>query len=43
MTEASRAVLGGMEVPTGVSVVAYPDRYADARGQAMWRRVTSLP
>jgi DNA polymerase I len=39
MAKASRDVLGGLEIGTDVSVVAYPDRYADPRGQAMWERV----
>lgn len=39
MAKASRDVLGGLEIGTDVSVVAYPDRYADTRGQAMWERV----
>jgi DNA polymerase I len=39
MAEASRDVLGGLEIGTDASVVAYPDRYADPRGQTMWERV----
>jgi hypothetical protein len=39
MAKASRDVLGGPEIGTEVSVVAYPDRYADPRGQIMWERV----
>ena len=39
MTTASRDVLGAFEIGTDVSVVAYPDRYADPRGQTMWERV----
>jgi hypothetical protein len=39
MTKASRDVLGGLEIGTDVSVVAYPDRYTDPRGQTMWERV----
>jgi hypothetical protein len=39
MAEASRDVLGGLEIGTDVSVVAYPHRYMDPRGQVMWERV----
>jgi hypothetical protein len=39
MTKASRDVLGDFEIATDVTVVAYPDRYADPRGQTMWERV----
>jgi hypothetical protein len=42
MTEASRAVLGGLEIGTDVSVVKYPDRYMDERGVVMWQRVLDL-
>lgn len=42
MAEASRAVLGGVEVGTDAVVVRCPDRYADRRGAAMWARVTEL-
>jgi DNA polymerase I len=42
MAEASRGVLGGLEVKTDVKVVRWPDRYADERGALMWRRVTGL-
>lgn len=39
MAKASRGVLDGLEIGTDVSVVAYPDRYSDPRGQVMWDRV----
>jgi hypothetical protein len=39
MAEASRDVLDGLEIGTDVSVVRYPDRYMDPRGQTMWERV----
>jgi hypothetical protein len=42
MAEASRAVLGGLEVGTDAEVVRWPNRYADPRGQTMWDRVTEL-
>src|SRR6516165_508187 len=42
MAEASRTVLGGLELGTDASVVRYPDRYADSRGEVMWDRVTRL-
>ena len=42
MAEASRVVLKGFELGTDVSVVRFPDRYADKRGVKMWSEVTSL-
>lgn len=43
MAQASRTVLGGFELRTGVEKVVYPDRYRDnARGGPMWDRVMSL-
>ena len=39
MAKASRDVLPGLEIKTDVSITAYPDRYADSRGQTMWGRV----
>ncbi len=39
MAKASRDVLDGLEIGTDVSVVSYPDRYMDPRGQVMWERV----
>lgn len=39
MAKASRDVLDGLEIGTDVSVVKYPDRYSDPRGQTMWERV----
>jgi hypothetical protein len=42
MAEASRVVLGGLEVSTDVKVVRWPDRFSDPRGQVMWDRVTNL-
>jgi DNA polymerase I len=42
MAEASKVVLGGLEVPTDAEIIRYPDRYADARGQVMWERVTEM-
>jgi DNA polymerase I len=42
MAEASRIVLKGFELGTDVSIVRYPDRYADKRGVRMWTEVTSL-
>jgi hypothetical protein len=42
MAEASRVVLGGLEIRTDVKVICWPDRYSDPRGQAMWDRVVSL-
>jgi DNA polymerase I len=42
MSEAARAVLGGIDVGTDVTTVAWPERYSDPRGQVMWQRVTGL-
>jgi DNA polymerase I len=42
MAEASRAVLDGLELDTDVVTVAWPERYADPRGQVMWDRVTGI-
>ena len=42
MVEASRAVLGGFELGSDVSITRWPDRYADARGAVMWARVMGL-
>ena len=39
MEEASRAVLGGFNIPTEAKIVRYPDRYMDKRGVVMWDRV----
>lgn len=42
MTQASRTVLGGMEIKTDVEVIRWPDRFADPRGAVMWARITEL-
>jgi hypothetical protein len=43
MAEAATAVVGsGVWIDTEVSVVSYPDRYRDPRGQVMWDRVNKL-
>jgi DNA polymerase-1 len=42
MTEASRVVLDGLQVPVDAKVVRWPGRYSDPRGEAMWNRVTEL-
>jgi len=42
MTEASRIVLDGLEIPTDADVVIWPDRYADPRGAVMWERVNKI-
>ena len=42
MAEASRIVLGGFEIRTGVELVRYPGRYMDARGAEMWATVMGL-
>ena len=43
MAEAAKAVLGaGVWIDTEVSIVRYPDRYSDPRGEVMWDRVMAL-
>ena len=42
MAEASRAVLGGFEIRTDVSITRFPDRYMDDRGAEMWKRVLKI-
>jgi hypothetical protein len=42
MAEASRIVLGGLELGTDVKVVRWPDRYVDPRGAVMWSRVMGI-
>jgi hypothetical protein len=42
MAEASRAVLGGLELATEVRAIRWPHRYTDPRGAVMWRRVVSI-
>ena len=42
MREASSVVLGGFELTSDAKLVRYPDRYADTRGEEMWRRVMAL-
>jgi len=39
MTRASKDVLNGFELRSGVEKVVYPDRYSDARGFEMWQNV----
>ena len=42
MSEAGRAVTGGLDVRTDAKIVRWPDRFMDKRGAAMWARVTRL-
>ena len=42
MEAASRAVLGGFNIPAEAKIVRYPDRYIDKRGVVMWERVMQL-
>jgi DNA polymerase I len=42
MGEAARVVLRGVDVGTEATVVTWPDRYMDPRGQLMWERVAGL-
>ena len=42
MAKASATVLDGFELRSDVEVIAYPERYADPRGETMWRTVTAM-
>ena len=42
MAEASRVVLDGFELRSDGSIVCYPDRYSDPRGEQMWNKVMGL-
>jgi len=42
MREASAVVLDGFELKSDFTIVSYPDRYSDERGQAMWKLVTEI-
>ena len=42
MAEASRIVLGGLELRSEATVIRYPDRYIDPRGRRMWETVQSV-
>jgi DNA polymerase I len=42
MAEASRSVLGGFELGTDAKLIFWPGRYADPRGEVMWRRVIGI-
>ncbi len=42
MAEASRVVLDGFELRTGVETTRFPDRYMDPRGARMWNHVQRL-
>jgi hypothetical protein len=42
MAEASRLVLDGFELRTGVETTRFPDRYMDPRGARMWDHVQRL-
>src|SRR4051812_15555068 len=42
MTEAGRAVTGGLEIRTDAEIVRWPDRYMDERGEAMWNKVMAV-
>ena len=42
MREASRIVLGGLELGSDAKIVRWPERYADKRGEVMWDTVTRL-
>ena len=42
MREASRHVLGGLELGSDAKIVRWPGRYVDQRGEVMWETVTRL-
>jgi DNA polymerase-1 len=42
MREASRIVLGGLELSSDAKIVRWPDRYMDERGVVMWDTVMRL-
>ena len=42
MAEASRAVLGGVELRSEATITRYPDRFTDARGRQMWETVQDV-
>jgi hypothetical protein len=42
MAEASRLVLGGLELRSEATVIRYPERYIDERGRQMWETVQDL-
>ena len=42
MREASRIVLGGLELGSDAKLVLWPERYADKRGEVMWATVMRL-
>ena len=42
MREASSVVLDGFELGSDAKIVRWPDRYADNRGEVMWKTVTRL-
>jgi hypothetical protein len=42
MRRAARAVLGGHELRTDATIVRYPGRYSDRRGEKIWQDVLGL-
>jgi hypothetical protein len=42
MAEASRVVLGGLELRSEATIIRYPDRYCDPRGHRMWETVEAV-
>ena len=42
MAEASRVVLGGLEVGTDVEIIEWPTGMPIRRGRVMWERVMEL-
>jgi hypothetical protein len=39
MADASAIVLDGFRLRSDAKIIRYPDRYADPRGEAMWKTV----
>ena len=42
MGEASRIVLGDLEIGTDAKIVRYPERFTDPRGQDLFDRISRL-
>jgi hypothetical protein len=42
MAEASRELLGGLELRVDVATVRHPDRYRDRRGEETWNEIQRI-
>ena len=42
MAEASRELLGGLELRVDVATVRHPDRYRDPRGEDTWTEIQRI-